>query len=142
MFETEESLKAQMVKHLEGVVGCCEVTNYEKHMLWIEYSEEAMKAGCAQSNGFRRHSWEASCSGLFEVVGYLGDRPVAMSLWVDTIDGHRILFYEPTSRLVDYALIDEWLEANLPKTAYRADGSMNRSDAMNFCNILPWTPLP
>jgi hypothetical protein len=139
MFETKESLKKQMDDFLEGVIGCCEVTNYEKHMLWIEYSQEALASGCVAAGPLdcKRYKWDSNHAGLYEIVGYLGDRPVCMSLWVNTLDGHKILFYEPTSRVVDYIMIEEWLEAYLPATARRKDGFINRSDAMNFCNILP-----
>lgn len=139
MFETKESLKKEMDDFLEGVIGCCEATNYEKHMLWIEFSQEALAAGCTSEGVFacKRYAWDSNLSGLFEIVGYLGERPVCMTLWTSTLDGHKILFYEPTSRVVDYVMIEEWLEKNLPASARRKDGFINQTDAMNFCNILP-----
>jgi hypothetical protein len=136
MFQTDEMRKKEIEDFLAGVVGCCEVTNYEKHMLWMEYSKEALAFGLTSDAKFTRYEWKAGGHGLGETVGYLADMPVHMTLWCDTIDGQKILFYEPTSMVVDNRMIQAWLEDNLPKTAFRADGYINKTDAMNFCNVL------
>lgn len=127
----------EMRNFLDGVVGVVEASSYERHMLWIEYSETALKHGCAISNKSRRFTWESGRSGLMEIVGKIDDRPVCVTLWVDTIDDQKILFVDPTSQVVDHQMIEKWLKGTLPATAIREDGYINRSDPMNFCNVFP-----
>jgi hypothetical protein len=114
----------QMTAFLTGVIGAVEANNYEQLMLWSENKRRDPP-----------RVWKEKNSGLLETIGHLDDMPVCISLWTAEIDGHKILFYEPTSQVVDYRMIDNWLETNLPKTAFRKDGYVNRSDSMNFHNL-------
>jgi hypothetical protein len=63
---------------------------------------------------------------------------VVISLTVNTVHGHRILFLEATSMVVDHQMIEDWLKANLPPTAFKDDGKyLNKENAMNFHTLLP-----
>jgi hypothetical protein len=116
----------QMTAFLANVIGAVEANSYEKLMLWD-----------ANTRLTPPRIWKENNSGLLEVVGRLADMPVCIGLWTAEIDGHKILFYDATSQVVDYRMIDNWLETNLPKTAFRKDGYVNKTDAMNFRNIFP-----
>jgi len=64
--------------------------------------------------------------------------PVYISMNVDTIKGHKILFYYATSRYTDSQLVREYLEKVMPKSGFRPDGEyLNNTDAMNFHNVFP-----
>jgi hypothetical protein len=56
---------------------------------------------------------------------------------VEEVKGHKILFIDATSQLVDWAMIEEWIKSNVPLTAFRSNGYVNKVDAMNFHNIFP-----
>ena len=113
----------EMVRFLDGIVGAVEATREEYHSLYSRYTKEYGK------------SWESNSSGLFETVGYLDDRPVCISLRTAVVEGHKILFVEATSQVVDHVLIDEWLRLNIPSR----DNSEypNKVDVTNFHNIFP-----
>ena len=75
-------------------------------------------------------------SGVTVVVGTLMDRPICISIWNMTVNGKKVIMWEPTSMLVDYAMIEEWWDGNWPDKAYRDNGSRkNRSDASNAFNV-------
>lgn len=109
---------------LEGVVAVVEATSYEKHVLWDKLH-----------NG-KGYTWEQSLSGPIVTIGYLDKRPVCISLFVHKINDRRILFIDATSGVVDWTMIDKWLEKNLPKTAFRDNGYLNKSDAQNIYNVV------
>ena len=114
-----------LTEFLRGVVGVVEANSFEKHMLWKDRGTDV---------------WEGYCEGYLETVGHINKRPVCLSILVDVVNGHRLLFIEPTSQLVDHKMIDAWLLNVLPATAYRDFPNdppkiINRTDAMNFRNI-------
>lgn len=108
----------QMVKFLDGVVGVIEANSGEYGYIWERNKE------------YRKAKWEEkSSSGLFEYVGWHGERPVCMSMRIAYIDDHKILFWHATSSLVDHEMIDEWFEVNLP--------DVHKTDATNWTNAIP-----
>jgi hypothetical protein len=117
-----------MKEFLKDVVGVVEATSYEALCLWREQHKEKSK------------SWESDNGGYLPTVGELDGRPVVISLFVNTVDGHPILFMEPTSQVVDHQMIQKWLMDHLPSTAFiqRDDGQhLNMVNAMNFHNVFP-----
>lgn len=117
-----------IAKYMEGVVGVVDANSYESLALWREWHKDLGK------------SWEDSRGGYLVTVGHYMKRPVCLSMFVNVVDGHRILFIEATSAMVDHHLIDKWLKKNLPATAWANRGSgkyVNRVDSMNFHNVFP-----
>jgi len=107
---------------LEGVFGAVEATSFEKLCLWSEYNE-------------RKLQWEDSPFGILFKVGEVDSRPVYVSLTTAIVAGKKILFYNATSEIVDYNMIEEWLKDVLPESARQITGFVNKTDAMNFHNI-------
>ncbi len=107
---------------LQGVIGFVEATSFEYHQLWKEWEDKS--------------TWKQNLSGYGQVVGHLDSRPVFISLITAVIEGHKVLFIDPTSEVVDWKLIETWLLVNLPETAM-VNKRVNRTDAMNFTNIFP-----
>ena len=116
----------ELAAFLRGVVGVVDASSYEHHMLWVENQRTDQP-----------RTWEEISLGFGVIVGHLGDRPVCLSLRKAVVDGHLLLFVDPTSQVVDHRLIDGWLSTNLPTSAHRATGSLNRTNAMNFHNVFP-----
>lgn len=118
----------ELAAFLRGVVGVVKANSYETMCLWREYHEKLSRP------------WGAGRSGLMLTVGELADMPVAITLYVNEIDGHRILFLDATSQVVDHRMIEKWMEDKLPPTAFR-DGDprkgVNKTNAMNFHNVFP-----
>ena len=114
-----------MSDFLADTHGVVDANSYERLMLWSENQRRD-----------RPLTWQENNLGLMEYVGWLDSRPICISLTTAIVDGKKILFVDPTSQLVDHALIDSWLEQNLPKTAFRTFAKyLNRVNAMNFINV-------
>ena len=113
----------EMSDFLAGIVGVVEATSYEQLCLWKEDHD--------------RVKWELNPSGLMEIVGHLDDMPVCLSLTTATVDGHKLLFIDATSQVVDNRMIDKWLLETVPPSAMNErDGRyVNKVDAMNFHNV-------
>lgn len=121
--------------YLYGVVGVVEATSAEKQELWMNYAEEVPSQWRRKEEPCR-FKWDSARSGYLPCVGRIGDRPVCISIYVDVVAGHRLLFWHATSELVDYALIEEWLTTSLPRSAFQGDSAyLNRTDATNFTNV-------
>ena len=114
----------------EGVTGVVEATRFEDLRLWQDIKKYRPE-----------WEWKQSLSGPLITVGRLDDRPICISVFVHEIGGERIVFVEPTSQLVDYKMIDEWLLEHLPESALQQhnlrQGSryLNKVDAGNFFNV-------
>lgn len=114
---------------LSGVVGVCEATSTERHFIWKEYHHD-----------MGRLTWESGGGGPMVKVGEVAGDPVYISLLVDVIAGHKILWVDVTSQVVDHRLVTKFLEKHLPQSAYNDRGYINTVDAMNFWNVLPTRP--
>ncbi len=131
--EIDEGIK----KFLNDVMGAVEANSYEHHSLWSEYSQEYKNSFMKGYNDDRvRFSWKQGLSGHLIPIGEIGGLEIWLSLFINEVDGHKILFYYVTSRASDSAQVEDWLKKNLPETAKSSNGWFNKTDAMNFCNIL------
>lgn len=120
-----ERRDAEMDTFLAGVFGVVEATDFERHMLWTENG----------GMGTEKLKWIDNLLGLLETVGHLDDMPICISLMKAAVDGKLLLFWHPTSQVVDHRIIDAWMQKNIPASARRSDGSIHRTDPMNFHNI-------
>lgn len=94
-----------------------EASSCEKLYLWKEWH--------------KRVKWEEQSSGCFGQVGKLSGRPVVISVFWAKIDGRLIGFWESTSQVVDYKMIEKWFSKNCVPPKW--DGTRHaRCDAMNF----------
>ena len=114
----------EMTNFLHGVVGVVEANSFESLCLWEEAEEQG-------------RSWISNNSGFGQTVGQIAGMPVCLSLLTAEVEGHKILFIDPTSQVVDHRMIEEWLAKTLPKSAFRDDGFVNKTNAMNFHNVFP-----
>ena len=120
----------EMIKFLDGVTGVVECDSYGHHMLWVENHYKAIELD------HRKLDWKGDQMGMMEKVGEIDGMPVCISLFKATIEGQSILFVDPCSMVVDHRLINAWYENTLPKTAFRENGYVNKTNAMNFHNTL------
>jgi hypothetical protein len=121
---------AALAKFLEGVVGIIEDTS----SIATSYIYEKV----TESDG--RDAYRQEGFGFMHTVGEVADMPVCVSLTCNYIRGHKILFVEATSRVVDHQMVREWIEQVAPDSAFE-DGDrgkrLNISDANNWPNAIP-----
>ncbi len=109
---------------LYGATGFVEASSAEYHFLWKEYHDETFG-----------QSWSENLSGIALTIGRVNDLPVCVSLRKSVVNGHLLVFYYATSRMVDHTMVDEWIQKIAPPTARHSDGRANKTDAMNFTNV-------
>ena len=106
-----------------------EATSFEQSCLWRDY--------CSRSDKPRYdvHTWVSISPGWMIHISEINDRPCCISTTWYKIDGKLVMFWYPCSELVDYKLIEEWLEKNFTGTY---DGGSRRAsiDADNFHNCI------
>jgi len=109
----DKDTKEEFQTFFKDVIGIVEANSYESMMLWKE-----------------------NCQGLFDYAGWIDKRPICISMINAVIDGHKVLFYDACSRLVDHEMVDEYFKKHLPKSARQPNGEyINHTNAMNFYNI-------
>ncbi len=107
-----------------------ELNDFEQHTVWRDFSPQAQEWRRKQDTT-QLTTWESHSSGFRVQVGAMGKKPIWLSISFATLDGVLVMFYHPTSKVVDYDQIDAWLDEHLPQTK----GKMGH-DAMNFCNFV------
>jgi hypothetical protein len=78
----------------------CIATTEERHYLWKDNHEQ----------------WEDDSTGDAEILGNLEGMPVVIARTWGKVNGKMVMFIEPTSQVVDYRMIDKWIEDTLPHT--------------------------
>lgn len=120
--------REEIDKFLEGVEGCIE----DSSSIATSYIYKVV------TENYGRAAYEQEGMGHMHTVGHVGDMPVCVSLFCNRIRGHRILFVEPTSRVVDHKMVRDWIESVLPQTAWNEGRQQFRiSDANNWPNAIP-----
>lgn len=95
----------------QDVVYMVEATSYETLSLWQKHHEEL--------------NWrDVTRGGPMFQLGQLDGRPVVLSVNIFEILGRKVMSYEPTSQVVDWVMVEEFLEKSWPH--------VKKTDAMNF----------
>ena len=104
---------------LNAVDYIVEANSFEQTTLWKKYHEKV--------------KWEEHLSGFGVHVGDIADlHPVWISILVETINGKVVLFWYPTSNVVDYEMCERFI---MRKTVNR-DSKSRLVDANHFPHIL------
>lgn len=142
MTEEPECKKMQFLfKHFLSVYtikgcNCREPIDTDPSNFWLLFST---KCGDYKANSFeslclwlewnKRVNWIQGDFGRMVTVGHINEFPITVSLFWNTIDNEEVLFYEASSRVVDYSVVNKWLHENCSMELYK-------TDAMNFHNII------
>lgn len=103
-----------------------EATSYEKSALWARYAQISPDSTVPPRYQL---DWRSEySSGVSIELAHEGSRPICVSLFWVLIDGKLACFWDPTSLLVDYAVINPWLETTFP--------GLRSVDANNFTNAV------
>jgi hypothetical protein len=89
------------------------------------------------------YTWVDNVEGFLQVIPidreyilsrFVPRKYMAISLKTAIINNQKILFFHPTSKYIDYDVLENWLLKNVPKSALRGN-YLNKVDAMNFHNV-------
>lgn len=93
----------------------CAATGCDQHDIWRNWHEHV--------------TWQQENMGHWQKIGECGGHPVCISLFWNVVNGRRVLFYEGTSRVVDYEMIERWARE------YALNPGAETAVAMNFHNV-------
>lgn len=121
-----------------------EQTNDEKLKDSVFFVEaDSFSKSCLRKKYKDEVNWEFDDTGFLRQVGNIGKktRQVTISFSFAKIFGKRICFYYPTSRFVDYYMIEKYIETNWP---LKYDNNSRKSmcdaetfyEAINYCKSL------
>lgn len=103
-----------------------EATSFERYSLWRQHAHESPD---------KPYDWQqynlGYCTNIADtnILDLGGDnRPITISLTYAKINGQLIAFWESTSQLVDYDIINRWLTTTFP--------NIPQCDANNFHQCL------
>ena len=99
-----------------------EANRFEQQSLWERYAYSTMSRG--------DFIWE-QMDGWLVTVGKLHGRPICIDVFWNKIEGQLVMFWHPTSALVDHKMIDNWLDENFHGT-YNKGLRRASCDAQNF----------
>jgi len=103
-----------------------EANSYEQLAIYREFLKDNKHGIYEQDN-----------AGIMRTIGFInGDAtmPVTVSFTFGYIDGYRFCYYDATSRYVDRALVEEYIQSTYPRT-YDNGTRIAMTDAMNFHHI-------
>ena len=105
-----------------------EATHCEWHTFWARWCKDSQECRDPIFN-----KWE-QLGGWGITVGHIGQRPIVVSLNWDRLDGFLVCQWEGTSELVDYKMIEEWLDKHYTRTCH--DNRPARSNASNLFSLV------
>lgn len=87
----------------KDVVYLVEASFNEIHLFWEKFHYKPMFPD------FKIESWESESMSKIITIGHVDNRPIAVDISWAKLEGYRVMFYEASSQLADYAMIEEWL---------------------------------
>lgn len=114
---SDEKLKA-LLTLTEFIV---EANDFERGYLWERYSPHC--------------DWKDETMGASVVVGEFGGMPVNVTMFWSLLNGHRVMFYDAVSAVVDHRMVEKWLDENCnPK--WDNGTRKARCNSLNFHHVL------
>jgi hypothetical protein len=126
----DERLRMSTEEKLARVCFFIEADSFAEHELWAKhfyYNKEKDKLNWVQDN----------CASSI-IVGHIDKqkkKPVVVVFSFMKIDDKYVCFYHPTSRYVDWTMIDEWIDKRYP-VKYDSYTRRARTDANDFYSCL------
>lgn len=99
-FAPSDEVKAYMC----DAIWFVEATNTERANLWKQYGAD------------HRQVWTSDLGGYGVTVGTIADKPICLSILYAIIGGKKVVFWYPTSVVVDYDQIAAWFDYWFPST--------------------------
>lgn len=125
MISRQQFLSMDIVARFKYTMYVVEATDFEQHALYlqhVEYPQNTLKI-----------SWVHISNGSNITIGKIGDDPVCVSFRWAIINQVPVMFYEPTSVMVDWDMVKEYIES---KCNPFVNGSPARTNARNFHHVI------
>jgi len=107
-----------LVQNASNVIYLIEATSFEISTLYTRYKD----------------TWkDVTHGGPMVTVGHINGRPIVVMMTIHNIEGSDFLFYEATSQLVDFVMVEDWFKTKFPHL-FAPDDVHQRCDANNFHN--------
>lgn len=100
---------------MEDIKVAVQVTQHEQR--YIVWKHLHLKDG---------HSWTKH-EEMFLTIGKFDNMPVTLDIRIVKVSGHKVMFWNSPSQVVDGRMIDEWFRTKMPNT--------KRFTVNNFYNI-------
>lgn len=126
----EELIRMTGEEKLQRTNFFVEADSYSLHSLW--------KANFYSNEKPDKLVWIQDHSGFSRVIGHINknkNMPVCVNFSFYIIGDKYICFYWPTSRYVDWDMVNDWIDKNYHRT-YDGGTRIARDDANNFHNCL------
>lgn len=113
-----------------------EANSFETSALWRKYVYDKPNRKMHDNVDINGIEWIQDTAGFGKIVGYIGagkNRPVTINFNWYAIGDKYVCFYNPTSRFVDWDMVEKWIEKHFP--VKYDNGTMSAMvDANNFHN--------
>ncbi len=110
-----------------------EATSFEHQALWAQHAEDSIYPPWNKRKNCRAYEplkWEQINDGWGVNVGHLDKRPICISVNWARIEDQLVMFWYPTSVVVDIAKCEAWIAAHFKR---QLGGPYSQScDANNF----------
>lgn len=99
-----------------------EATSFEQHSIWEKNRD----------GRFASHfEWQHIPDGWLVEVGEINSKPCCISVSWAKIEGYLVMFYHPTSRMVDWQMIEAWISESF-QGKWDSGTRKAKTDAQNF----------
>jgi hypothetical protein len=112
----------QKDKRFAETVFIVQATHAEVHYLWRQWH--------------KRVKWEQDCLGHCATVGTVANLPVVVCCSWALLDGQRVMFYEATSRVVDWSMVENWVWEQVGPLKWDDNRRRAQCDTMNFAHCI------
>lgn len=127
---------SEIDKRFKETVFVVECNSNEIQMLWEKFCKQSM-----HQTDLTIFDWEQINPGFLETVGHVNDDPVCVSVSWARINGFMICFYEATSNVVNYSMIDVWMKEKCYPT-WDKGTRYAHCDGANFHHVLNYVRYP
>jgi hypothetical protein len=114
-----------------------EANSFEESALWSKYVfDNPKRQGPFDNKDINGMEWLQDTGGFGKTIGYIGvgkKRPVTVHFSWYAIGDKYVCFYNPTSRFVDWTMVEKWITKHFP-VKYDKGTRSAMTDANNFHN--------
>lgn len=117
-------------KRFKDTVYAVQANHDEQFLLWLD--NDNMSKGWHIVDKQYALKWEQD-TGIGRHIGSIGVRPIYAGIMWAKLNGNLVAFYELTSQLCDYELLDKWADKAFElDTKLGKDGRRRHCDVANF----------
>lgn len=105
----------------EATLYLIEATHHETNAEWCRLAKSSPYR--YDLKDIRTVEWVQTNPGYWTEVGKLAGHPVVVNLHWAHLNGALVCFWESTSRVVDYDMIEKWLDKKFPNVVVKTNAT-------------------